>query len=107
MKRKISVKEEKIRITQANIKEMAAFPLLCDWFGKEFSNLPQEQREIILQQSLKGKQSQEVHLYNENNIPLRVSDKTYSSVNVFFTALRNKGYFWGKHDDTLFVKIKI
>lgn len=108
LERTIPVKQETISITKNNVNEMANLEPLCQWFGQDFLLLSPTERAniLLLQLNEEQRESIEIDLYNQNNIPLLVNNKKYSSPKMFFTTLREKGYFWGKHDNTLFASLE-
>lgn len=113
LKRDIPVKDYDVDVTLENVKEMADVdsPTLATFFEPAES---QKQRVAKLMRKVQEAPGQKWRItrYNEDNVPVTVYRHTpdskmhFKSPQEFYTSLRERGYFWGKHQFTPFAKFE-
>lgn len=91
LKRTIPVKDYLVKITDANLNKISKNPL---------KGISKHDWRQMLQKAKQGNNL--MFIRDENNIPIKVNGALYNSSFEFYKSLRDQGYFWGKHQDTLF-----
>lgn len=104
IKRDIPPSQYNVDVTLDNIKEMVRVdsPTLNRFF-KPTDNIKAKTRKLTEKVKSSKDKKWLITRYNEDNIPLTVNgDQHFKSPKEFYTALRTQGYFWGKHEYSLF-----
>jgi hypothetical protein len=108
IKRDIPPSQYNVEVTLDNVQEMVSVdsPTLNRLF-KPTDNIKEKTRKLTEKVNSSKDKKWIITRYNEDNVPLTVNESEhFNSPKEFYTSLRAQGYFWGKHEASLFGELE-